>query len=97
MSERASLFAKSDDDVGPPRAMREQQAQQNCREVTIRHRKIRGVPIRPFSRGQEIVQMCLRLWRPVRGRRRQAFLVRGLMCPLSLTGSTGFRRCRALI
>jgi hypothetical protein len=27
MSERASLFAKSDDDVGPPRAMREQQAQ----------------------------------------------------------------------
>ena len=36
MSERASLFAKSDDDVGPPRAMREQQAQKNCREVTIR-------------------------------------------------------------
>jgi hypothetical protein len=28
MSERASLFAKSDDDVGPSRAMREQQAQQ---------------------------------------------------------------------
>jgi hypothetical protein len=27
MSERASLFAKSDDDVGHPRAMREQQDQ----------------------------------------------------------------------
>ena len=97
-SERAFCYAKSDDDVGgPPRAMREQQAQKNCREVTIRPRKIRGVPIRPFSRGQEIVQMCLRLWRPVRGRRRQASSGRGLMSPLSLTGSTGCRRCRALI
>jgi hypothetical protein len=50
---------------------------QNCGEVTIRRAKIRADPIRPFRRGREIVQMCLRLWRLVRGRRHQASSVPG--------------------
>jgi hypothetical protein len=56
---------------------RERLDQETCRDVTTRHQKIRDDPIRPFGAGQEIVQMCLRLWRPVRGRRRQASWARG--------------------
>jgi hypothetical protein len=65
------LFAKSDDDVGPLRAMRERQDQTNCRDVTIRRPKIYAVPVQPFFRPREIVQVCLRSWRLVRGRRRR--------------------------
>jgi hypothetical protein len=71
------------------------EAIKNCGEVTIGHPKIRAVPIRPFRRCQEIVQMCLRLWRLVRGRRHQASSVPGLMSHPSPTDSIGYRRCRA--
>jgi hypothetical protein len=40
-----------------------------CREVTIGRPKIRAVPVRPFVWRREIVHMCSRLWRLVRGRR----------------------------
>jgi hypothetical protein len=43
-------FAKSDDDVGFKRAMREQQARKNCGEVTIGHPKIRASPYALFVR-----------------------------------------------
>ena len=72
-------------------------AQKTCRKVTIGHPKIRAVPVRPFRRSQEIVQMCLRSLRQVRGRRHQASCARGSRYPPLLTGSLGCRLCQASI
>jgi hypothetical protein len=72
MSERALSFAKSDDDVGLLARDARAASSETCREVTIGHPKIRSVPVQPFLRPREIVHMCLRSWRLVRGRRRQA-------------------------
>jgi hypothetical protein len=97
MSERVFCSRRATTTSDPRARCASGKIRQNCREVTIRRPKIRSYPIRPFRRGQEIVQMCLRLWRLVRGRRRQAFSVRGWTSPHSVTGSTGCRQCRASI
>jgi hypothetical protein len=72
-------------------------ANPTCRELTIGRPKIRGVPVRPFMRDREIVHMCSRLWRLVRGRRHRVSWALGLRYPLSLTGSPGSPRYQASI